>query len=84
VYLIAVFIFELGSLFCAIAKSVEFLIFGRAIAGVGAAGIFVSIFTIIAQITRLKDRPMFIGFFGGMFGISSVCSASMFRRDSFI
>lgn len=68
----SVVIFELGSLFCAISKSVEFLIFGRAVAGVGAAGIFVSIFSIIAQITRLRDRPMFIGFFGGVFGISSV------------
>jgi MFS family permease len=77
VYLISVCIFELGSLFCAIAKSIEFLIFGRAVAGVGGAGIFVSIFTIIAQITRLKDRPMLFGFFGGVFGISSVCSTSV-------
>jgi MFS family permease len=38
VYLVSIAIFELGSLFCAIAKSVEFLIFGRAVAGVGAAG----------------------------------------------
>jgi MFS family permease len=71
VYLTSIFIFELGSLFCAIARSMDFLIFGRAVAGVGAAGIFVSIFTIIAQITRLKDRPLFIGLFGGVFGISS-------------
>ena len=76
-YLISVFIFELGSLFCAIAKSINFLIFGRAVAGVGGAGIFVSIFTIISQITRLKDRPVLIGFFGGVFGISSVCPLSI-------
>jgi MFS family permease len=55
----------------------NFLIFGRAVAGVGAAGIFIAIFTIIAQITRLKDRPVFIGFFGGVFGISSVYVASL-------
>jgi len=72
VYLMSVFIFELGSLFCAIAKSIDFLIFGRAVAGVGGAGIYVSIFTIIAQISRLKDRPVLISFLGGVFGISSV------------
>jgi MFS family permease len=76
VYLISIFIFELGSLFCAIAKSLEFLIFGRTVAGIGGAGIYVSIFTLIAQITRLKDRPLLVGFFGGIFGISSVCPLS--------
>jgi predicted MFS family arabinose efflux permease len=38
VYLVSLGIFELGSLFCAVAQSIEFLIFGRAVAGVGAAG----------------------------------------------
>jgi MFS family permease len=73
VYLISIFVFELGSLFCAIARNVDFLIFGRTVAGIGGAGIFVSIFALITQITRLKDRPVLVGFFGGVFGISSVC-----------
>ena len=30
--------FEIGSLFCAVAPSVNFLIFGRAVAGIGGAG----------------------------------------------
>jgi MFS family permease len=77
----SVFIFELGSLFCAIAKSIDFLIFGRAVAGVGGAGIFVSIYTIIAQISRLKDRPVLISFFGGVFGISSVRPSSVFWEN---
>ncbi len=38
VYLFSLFVFELGSLLCAVAPSIEFLIFGRAVAGVGAAG----------------------------------------------
>ena len=36
----AVFIFEVGSLVCGVAPSIYVLILGRAIAGVGAAGIF--------------------------------------------
>lgn len=38
-YLIAIFIFELGFLICAVAPSSAALIVGRAFAGVGAAGI---------------------------------------------
>lgn len=40
VYMTAVGIFELGSLICAVAKDSEVFIFGRAVAGLGAAGIF--------------------------------------------
>lgn len=38
-FLLAVFIFELGSLICGVAPSSVVLIVGRAIAGIGAAGI---------------------------------------------
>jgi hypothetical protein len=34
----AVTIFEIGSLFCGVAPTVNFLIFGRAVAGMGGAG----------------------------------------------
>ncbi|GAA5916994.1 hypothetical protein JCM8208_003424 [Rhodotorula glutinis] len=71
-YLAAIVIFELGSLICAVAHSVEVLIFGRAFAGVGAAGIFVSVLSIIAEVTRLEDRPKLLGLFGAVFGVSSV------------
>jgi MFS family permease len=40
VYLTALAIFELGSLICGVAPNSTALIIGRAIAGVGAAGIF--------------------------------------------
>jgi MFS family permease len=50
---------------------VNVLIFGRAVAGVGAAGIFTSILAIIAEVTRLEDRPIMLGSFGAAFAISS-------------
>jgi len=64
--------FEIGSLFCGVAPSVNFLIFGRAVAGFGGAGIFVSVLSIIGEITRLEDRPKLFGTFGAVFGFSSV------------
>lgn len=39
VFLAAVVIFEIGSLICATAPSTNVFIFGRALAGVGSAGI---------------------------------------------
>ncbi|KAJ7036886.1 ABC transporter [Mycena alexandri] len=65
-------IFETGSIVCALAHNVDMLIAGRAVSGVGAAGIFVSMFQVIAQATRLEDRPRLFGLFGAVFGISSV------------
>ncbi|PVF94124.1 ABC transporter [Serendipita vermifera] len=72
VYLICMIIFEIGSLICALAPSMNVLIFGRAFQGVGAAGIFVSILTILSQITKLEQRPLLFGSFGSVWGLASV------------
>lgn len=61
VYMILIAIFEIGSLICGVAPSMTVLILGRAIAGVGGGGIFVSVLTIVSQITRLEDRPVLFG-----------------------
>lgn len=50
VFLTVVGVFELGSLLCAIAPSVNVLIFGRVVAGVGASGLMVSVMYIIAKV----------------------------------
>lgn len=48
------------------------LIFGRAFSGVGAAGIFISMLQVLAQVTLLEDRPKLFGMFGAVFGLASV------------
>lgn len=60
----AVFVFEVGSLICGVAPSMVVLILGRAIAGVGAAGIFTSAMLIIAELTSLHERAQYFGLFG--------------------
>ncbi|KAF9003888.1 ABC transporter [Cyathus striatus] len=72
IFLICVGVFELGSLFCAIAPSVNFLIFGRAVAGLGGAGMWVSIMSIIARITTMAQRPVLMGVFGGVYAIATI------------
>ncbi|KZV65866.1 ABC transporter [Peniophora sp. CONT] len=72
VFMVSVFVFELGSLFCAVSFSVEFLIFGRAVAGLGGTGMWASIMSIIARITTLETRPILLGLFGAVFAVSSI------------
>ncbi|WVR06017.1 hypothetical protein IAU60_003045 [Kwoniella sp. DSM 27419] len=68
----AVFFFELGSLICAVSKDMNTMIGGRAVQGIGASGMFVSILAIIAVITRVEQRAGFMASFGIVFVISSV------------
>ncbi|KAG8850141.1 hypothetical protein FRB96_000516 [Tulasnella sp. 330] len=72
IYLIAVSIFEIGSIICGAAPGMNVLIFGRALAGVGAAGIFVTTLCILARITRIQQRALLFGLFGAVFALSSV------------
>lgn len=71
-FLIAIFIFELGSLVCGVAPNSNALIVGRAIAGLGAAGIGSGSYTIIAFSAAPKQRPMYTGIIGASYGIASV------------
>lgn len=70
--MIAVFIFEVGSAVCGAAPSSNALIVGRAIAGMGAAGIFSGGLIIIAYTVPLNKRPLYTGMIGAVYGISSV------------
>lgn len=72
VYLIALGIFELGSLVCGVTPSSLGLIIGRAIAGLGAGGLFSGSILIISKSVPLEKRPIYIGMMGAMFGIASV------------
>ncbi|MCJ1245267.1 hypothetical protein MMC30_002470 [Trapelia coarctata] len=71
-YLVAIFVFELGSLVCGVAQNSPTLIVGRAFAGIGGAGILSGSFTIIAFAVEPVRRPAFTGFVGASYGIASV------------
>ena len=72
VFLGAIGIFELGSLVCGVAPSSNALIVGRAIAGIGTAGIFSGALIIIAYSVPLRTRPTYTGLIGAMYGLASV------------
>ncbi|KAK4126814.1 MFS general substrate transporter [Parathielavia appendiculata] len=73
VFLLAIGLFELGSLVCALAPTSAAFIIGRAVAGLGASGISPGALIIIAHSVPLRRRPIFLGSMGGMYGIASVC-----------
>jgi len=56
-YLTFLGIFEIGSLVCATSPSSTVLIIGRAIAGIGASGLFSGALVIIAHTIPLRLRP---------------------------
>lgn len=71
-YLIALVIFEVGSVICAAATSSPMFIIGRAIAGAGAAALYSGGMTIIGFSVPLRKRAIYIAALSSMFGIASV------------
>ncbi|KAI4156057.1 MAG: hypothetical protein LQ340_000568 [Diploschistes diacapsis] len=71
-FLISIFIFEVGSLICALAPNSVTLIVGRAVAGVGGAGVSSGSYTLMAFAAPPEKRAAFTGIMGAAYGIASV------------
>ncbi|RYP52330.1 hypothetical protein DL769_010696 [Monosporascus sp. CRB-8-3] len=72
-FLVAVFLFEVGSLVCGVAPSANALIVGRAIAGFGGGGLATGALTIVSFSATSEKRPMLMGITGSMYGLAAVC-----------
>ena len=72
-YIVSIVVFEVGSTICAAAPTSSIFIVGRAIAGIGAAGLIQGALAVVTYIAPLEKRPMFIGLVVSVFGISA-CS----------
>jgi MFS family permease len=73
VYLVSIFIFELGSVLCAAAPKSSILILGRSVLGLGAAGLLQGSLAIIGYAVRLEQVPLYQGVVISAYGIS-VCT----------
>ncbi|KAL8828412.1 MAG: hypothetical protein Q9170_006611 [Blastenia crenularia] len=71
-YLICVFLFEAGSAICGAAPSMDALIIGRAICGVGGSGMYLGVMTLLSVTTTEHERPTYIGFTGLTWGAGTV------------
>ncbi|KAL2915075.1 hypothetical protein HK105_205399 [Polyrhizophydium stewartii] len=72
VFLLAVGVFEIGSIMCGASTSMKMLIISRAIAGLGGGGIFSLAIIIISDLVPLKDRAKYQGLIAACFGLASV------------
>ncbi|KAK4495532.1 hypothetical protein PRZ48_013864 [Zasmidium cellare] len=72
VFLAVLALFEVGSAVCGAAPNSKALIVGRAIAGVGSAGVITGCNVLITYTVPLAKRPKFQGLIGASFGIASV------------
>ncbi|KAH6699671.1 major facilitator superfamily domain-containing protein [Leptodontidium sp. MPI-SDFR-AT-0119] len=71
-FLIAITIFEIRSLICGAAPNSQILIFGRAVAGLGGAGVLAGCYIIIAFSVPPAKRPAYTGIMSGTSGAASV------------
>lgn len=71
-FLLSLLIFEIGSTLCGAAPNSIAFIIGRAIAGLGSAGVFSGGTMITLPLIPLRKRPVASSMFGLAFGASSV------------
>lgn len=64
--------FEIGSAVCGAAPSQDVLIAGRAICGVGGAGMYLGVLTLLSLMTTEKERPLYMGYPGLTWGAGTV------------
>ena len=68
----AIVVFLIGSVICAMSPNIEVMILGRAIQGVGGGGLMSLALAVIGDIIPPRERGKYQGFFGAVFGVSSV------------
>ncbi|RFU35724.1 hypothetical protein B7463_g572, partial [Scytalidium lignicola] len=71
-FLISMLIFEVGSLVCGVAPNSKALVVGRAIAGLGGAGLSVGGTSIVSFTVPPAKRPMMMGIIGMTYAIAAV------------
>lgn len=70
--IVAIVTFEAGSLMCALAPTMNVLIGGRVLAGIGGGGIQSLVYIIIAEIVPIENRPITQALMGCVFALSTV------------
>lgn len=68
----AVIIFLIGSVLCGMAQNLPELIAFRIVQGLGGGGLIVTAIAVVGDIVPPRERGRYQGFFGGVFGLSTV------------
>jgi EmrB/QacA subfamily drug resistance transporter len=68
----AIVIFLVGSVLCGISQNITELIVFRGLQGLGAGGLIVITIAVVGDIFPPRERGRYQGYFGGVFGVSTV------------
>ncbi len=68
----AIIIFLIGSALCGLAQNMPQLIAFRALQGIGGGGLMAIAFAIIGDVIPARERGRYQGYFGAVFGLSSI------------
>ena len=71
-FISSVIIFEIGSAICGAAPTINALVVGRAVCGVGGMGTYLGTMNMVSILTNEVERPMYLGFVGLTWGIGTV------------
>jgi EmrB/QacA subfamily drug resistance transporter len=69
---VAIVLFLVGSALCGLAQGMTSLIAFRALQGLGGGGLMVTTMAVVGDIIPPRDRGKYQGFFGAVFGVSTV------------
>jgi MFS family permease len=69
---VALTLFAVGAIICAVSKNFTEMLVGRSIQGIGAGGIISLTEIIITDMVPLRERGKWFGFISGMWAIGSV------------
>ena len=65
-------LFEIGSAIAGAAPTMDAMIVGRAIAGIGGCGMYVGGLTFFSVITTVKERPIYVSLVTPVWGVGTV------------
>ena len=71
-FLVAVFVFEAGTAVCGAARTMNALIVGRTLCGLGASGIYIGSVNLVSLLTTIQERPTYLGLTGLTWGAGTV------------
>src|SRR5437667_7488018 len=69
---VAIVLFLVGSALCGISQNMTELIAFRALQGLGGGGLLVTTMAVVGDIIPPRERGRYQGYFGGVFGVSTV------------
>lgn len=72
VFLFSIVVFLIGSMLAGLAQNIDQLVIFRAIQGIGGGGIMSLSLAVIGDIVPARQRGRYQGYFGAVFGLSSV------------